>query len=87
VKFIELIQNLFDERIYPGQTLWTSLRAFLPEIILCATIVAILLTRIFLASWKSLSYYIMLSGTAVALYFAVPWNWFPEGVSAAATPP
>jgi NADH-quinone oxidoreductase subunit N len=83
VNFIELIQNLFDESIYPGQTLWTSLRAFLPEIILCATIVAILLTRIIFASWKSLSYYIMLAGTALALYFAVPWNWFPEGVSAA----
>ena len=83
MNFIQLVQNLFDERINPGQTLWASLAAFLPETILCITIVLILLMRIVLPSWKTLSYYLMLLGTAIALYFALPWNWFSEGVSPA----
>jgi len=82
MNFIELVQNLFDDKI-TGQTLWASLGAFMPEIVLCITIVVILLMRMILPSWKSSSYYLMLSGTAIALYFAVPWNWFSEGVSPA----
>jgi NADH-quinone oxidoreductase subunit N len=83
MNFIELVQNLFDERVNPGQTLWASLGAFMPETILCITIVAILLMRIVLPSWKTCSYYLMLLGTVTALYFAVPWNWFPATVSPA----
>ncbi|MGD0518164.1 MAG: NADH-quinone oxidoreductase subunit N [Thermoguttaceae bacterium] len=83
MNFIELVQNLFDERVNPGQTLWASLAAFTPEIILCATIVAILLMRMILPSWKTLSYYLMLLGVGAALGFALPWNWLPAAVSPA----
>jgi NADH-quinone oxidoreductase subunit N len=83
MNFIELVQNLFDERINPGQTLWSSLAAFLPEIVLCAAIVAILLARMILPSWKALSYYLMLLGVIAALCLALPWNWAPEIVQPA----
>ncbi|MGA2062018.1 MAG: NADH-quinone oxidoreductase subunit N [Thermoguttaceae bacterium] len=80
MNFIELVQYLFDDKANPGQTLWASLAAFMPEIILCVTIVAILLMRIIFPSWKTLSYYLMLFGTATALYLAVPKDWFPTAV-------
>ena len=87
MNFIELVQNLFTDKVNPG--LWTSLGAFLPEIILCITIVLILLMRIVLPSWKTCSYYLMLLGTVIALYFTIPWkaiapefairwSWLPE---------
>jgi len=76
VSFIELVRNLFDEAANPGQTLWASLVAFRPEIVLCLTIVAILLTRMIFAQWKSSPYYLMLLGTAIALYYAVTINSF-----------
>jgi NADH-quinone oxidoreductase subunit N len=69
VNFINLVHNLFDP-------LRASLTAFLPETILCITIIVILLMRIILPAWKTLSYYLMLIGVAVALYYALPWNWF-----------
>ncbi|MGD0655972.1 MAG: NADH-quinone oxidoreductase subunit N [Thermoguttaceae bacterium] len=83
MNFIELVKNLFDEKANPGQTLWASLAAFTPEIILCATIVAILLMRMIFPSWKTLSYYLMLLGVGAALCFAMPWNWIPAAVSPA----
>ena len=48
-----------------------SLWAFRPELTLCATIVAILLVRTATAKWKSSAYYLMLLGTAAALYLAI----------------
>jgi NADH-quinone oxidoreductase subunit N len=78
VSFIELVQNLFDEKLNPGQSLWTSLWAFRPELVICATIVAILLARIFLPRWKSAAYYLMLLGTAMAFYFNMAGIGFPN---------
>jgi NADH-quinone oxidoreductase subunit N len=83
VSFIELVQNLFDEKVNPGGTLWASLGAFRPEIILCITIVVILMTRMILPSWKTASYYLMLLGTGLSLYYAIAWNWAPDVISPA----
>jgi NADH-quinone oxidoreductase subunit N len=80
MNFIDLVKYLFDDKLNPGQTLWASLGAFMPETVLCATIVAILLMRMILPAWKSLSYYIMLLGTTVALILVVPKIWIPEAV-------
>jgi NADH-quinone oxidoreductase subunit N len=84
VNFIDLVQNLFDQRANPGHTLWTSLTAFMPETILCITIVAILLMRMILPSWKSLSYYLMLLGAIMAMYFTVATVGLPSGPMTAA---
>ncbi|MGW8256357.1 MAG: NADH-quinone oxidoreductase subunit N [Thermoguttaceae bacterium] len=68
MSFIELVEKLFDEKLNPGRTLWSSLAAFRPELVLCATIVAILLARIILPRWKNAAYYLMLFGSMAAVY-------------------
>jgi NADH:ubiquinone oxidoreductase subunit 2 (subunit N) len=83
VNLSQLIQNLFSESANPGQTLWASLADFVPESVLCATIIAILLTRMIFPSCKSSAYYLMLLGTVIALGFALPWDWITEAASPA----
>jgi NADH-quinone oxidoreductase subunit N len=66
--FHQLIQYVLDD------TLGVSLTAFRPELALCATIVALLLSRMVASSRKNLAFYVMLAGAAAALYFAAPWR-------------
>src|SRR6478735_6397389 len=52
----------------------SSLYAFLPELIICATILLMLLVRLFEIGRKVNTGYIALAGSLVALYFAAPGN-------------
>ena len=64
--FKTLLTNL-----YPGTV--ASCRGFLPELTLCATIVAMLLARMPRWGYKINAFYIALIGSLVGLYYAAPW--------------
>lgn len=76
MSFYELVQNLVSN------TVEVSLRPFLPELVLCATIVFLLLVRT-VGGRKSPAFGLMLAGAAAALYFAVPWHGFGQGTESA----
>lgn len=63
----------------------SSLYVFLPELIICATILLMLLVRLFAIGRKLNTGYIALAGSLVALYFAAPGNLFslPDNAAAA----
>jgi NADH-quinone oxidoreductase subunit N len=52
----------------------SSLGAFAPELALCATILVLLLLRLFQGGQRVSSFYVVLVGTAAALYLAAPWH-------------
>lgn len=52
----------------------SSLRAFLPELVLCATVLVMLLVRVFKFGRLIDTFWIALAGSAAALYFAAPWD-------------
>lgn len=52
----------------------SSLAAFAPELILCATILVLLLVRTFKGGERVDSFWIAAIGSAVALYYAAPWT-------------
>lgn len=54
----------------------SSLYVFLPELIICATILLMLLVRLFAIGRKVNTGYIALAGSLIALYFAAPGNLF-----------
>lgn len=64
--FHHLLTNL-----YPGTA--KSCSGFLPELTLCATIVAMLLARMPRWGYKINAFYIALIGSLVGLYYAAPW--------------
>ena len=68
MNFHELVRHLIDD------TLGSSLPAFRPELVLCATIVVLLLARMFCPKWQSGAFYLMLIGSTAALYLAAPWE-------------
>ncbi len=51
-----------------------SLGLYRPELTLCATIVLMLLVRVFRATEKINAFYIALIGAAVGLWFSAPWQ-------------
>ncbi len=51
-----------------------SLALYRPELTLCATIVLMLLLRVFRATEKINAFYIALIGAAVGLWFSAPWQ-------------
>jgi NADH-quinone oxidoreductase subunit N len=53
-----------------------SLAGFRPELTLCATMVLLLLVRMLMPRWQAGAYYVMLFGTAAALYAAIDWPGF-----------
>jgi NADH-quinone oxidoreductase subunit N len=55
-------------------TLDSSLRAFLPELVLCATVLVMLFVRIFRFGRRIDMFWLALAGTGMALYFAAPWT-------------
>ncbi len=73
--FYQLIQNAIEDTLGP------SLSAFLPELAVCATIVALLLAGLFGSGRRTAAFPLMLIGTAVALYLAAPWHYLAEGGS------
>ena len=60
--------------LFAPATADSSLRAFLPELVICATILLLLAVRV--PKWGRLvdTFWIALLGTAAALYFAAPWD-------------
>lgn len=69
--FKTLITNL-----YPGTI--DSCRGFLPELTLCATIVAMLLARMPRWGYKINAFYVALIGSLIGLYYAAPWTAVPR---------
>jgi len=63
----------FYEQIQNALTLGPSLSAFLPEVLLCETIVLLLLVRMIVPRIPSAAFYVMLIGLATALLAAKPW--------------
>jgi NADH-quinone oxidoreductase subunit N len=72
VTFQSLINNLTND------TLQISLPLFRPELIVCATIVVMLLVRVFSIGYKFDPFWLALVGTFFAFYYALP----PGGFSA-----
>jgi NADH-quinone oxidoreductase subunit N len=69
VGFYELIDALLSDTV--GVSLW----AFRPELLLCATIVLILLARVFLPRWQTSPWYLAMAGVGAALVALMPWLW------------
>ena len=89
-------QLILDTKGTPGP-LWSapspdsSLAAFCPELVICATILALLALRVPRWGWRIDSFWIALFGGLAALYYAAPWQLLPSpsaegGASATALP-
>lgn len=52
----------------------SSLYAFLPELMICVTVLAMLLVRLFRVGRYVDMFWLALAGSIAALYFAAPWN-------------
>ncbi len=63
--FFELVHHSLQD------SLGTSLWAFAPELIVCATIVALLFARMFTSGQSNSAYVVMMVGTVAAFYVAV----------------
>ena len=73
----ELVSQLIIDTKGAADVLMTpdsSLRAYLPELVLCVTVLVMLALR--LPRWGRLidTFWLALVGTAAALYLAVPWE-------------
>ncbi len=62
--------------LFAAPTADSSLRAYLPELVLCLTILALLAVRVFVPrrGWSVETFWIALVGAGAALYFAAPWQ-------------
>jgi NADH-quinone oxidoreductase subunit N len=65
----------------------SSLYAFFPELVLCATILLLLLVRIPRWGWRVDTFWIALAGSIVALCVAAPWDHLQALASTDATSP
>ncbi len=70
--------SLIDEA---AASLGTSLPAFLPELVICATIVGLLLVRTVYTGRKLDAFWLMLFGSLAALWLAAPWHYLQAGVN------
>ncbi|HMC10149.1 MAG TPA: NADH-quinone oxidoreductase subunit N, partial [Pirellulaceae bacterium] len=61
----------------------SSLRAYLPELVLCLTILVLLAARLPRWSWRIDSFWIALVGACAALYYAAPWEHLAAALSPA----
>ncbi len=64
----------------------SSLRAFLPELILCLTILVLLSVRLPRWGWKLDTFWIALVGAAAALFCAAPWQHLTSALVDADSP-
>jgi NADH-quinone oxidoreductase subunit N len=60
--------------LFSAPTADSSVTAYLPELILCATILVLLLVRLPRWGWKVDTFWIALAGSIVALCVAAPWD-------------
>src|SRR6478609_5708702 len=74
--------------LFAAPTADSSLRAYLPELVLCLTILVLLAIRLPRWGWKVDTFWIALVGAGAALYFAAPWQHLVGALSdeAAAEP-
>jgi len=77
----EFVSRLLDPTA--PSALPMSLQLFRPELVLCVTIVALLLMRIFFRPRRTDALIVALGGTAVALYYSIPWKFDPAIVGGA----
>jgi len=68
---------------FTASTADSSLRAFLPELILCVTVLLLLFVRLFEFGRRIHGAYIALVGCIAALYFAAPWEHLQSVLTAA----
>jgi NADH-quinone oxidoreductase subunit N len=85
VNLHELVSQLIIDTKGAVDVLMTpdsSLRAYLPELVLCLTVLVMLFLRLF--KWSRLidTFWLALIGTVAALYLAVPWEHLRSIVSA-----
>lgn len=73
MNFNKIVQDLLNDTLGTADQL-SSLSAFRPELLLCATVVVLLLARMIAAKWQSGPFYLMLIGSAAALWLAGPWK-------------
>ena len=59
----------------------SSLRAYLPELVLCLTILALLAIRLPRWGWRVDTFWVALIGSAAALYYAAPWECLGAALS------
>lgn len=89
MNFHDLVsQLLVDTKGSPASSFFaitadSSLRAFLPELILCLTVLVLLFVRLFEFGRRMHGAYIALIGSLVALYFAAPWEHLQAAFTAA----
>src|SRR5438105_7376118 len=60
--------------LFAAPTADSSLRAYLPELVLCLTILVLLAVRLPRWGWRVDAFWIALIGAAAALYCAAPWH-------------
>jgi NADH-quinone oxidoreductase subunit N len=77
MSFYDLVQSALND------TLGTSLRAFAPELAICATIVLLLLARMILSARSGGAFVLAFAGSLVALYLAAPWHYLEPGAALA----
>ncbi len=66
--FYQLVQSTLNDTA-------PSLMAFRPELTLCATILVLLLVKMFDQRNRTNAFYVVATGTLLALYFAAPWQY------------
>jgi NADH-quinone oxidoreductase subunit N len=59
----------------------SSLHAYLPELVICLTVLALLAVRLPKWGWRVDTFWIALAGSALALYCAAPWQHLAGVVS------
>src|SRR5262245_21819158 len=60
--------------LFAAPTADSSLHAYLPELVLCLTILVMLLVRTLRGGWRVDTFWVALIGSAAALYCAAPWE-------------
>jgi len=60
--------------LFAAPTADSSLHAYLPELVLCLTVLVLLAVRLPRFGWRVDTFWIALVGAAAALYFAAPWH-------------
>jgi NADH-quinone oxidoreductase subunit N len=76
VNLHDLVSQLIIDSKGAADVLMTpdsSLRAFLPELVICVTVLAMLLVRLFRVGRYVDMFWLALAGSVAALYFAAPW--------------
>jgi len=77
MSFYDLVQSALDD------ALGISLRAFAPELAICATIVLLLLARMILSARGGGAFVLAFAGSLAALCLAAPWRYLEPGAALA----